>query len=76
MFSVFPSQAAAIAFVRYNLPINSTELTERLRKEKSVLIVPGDHFGLDHHLRISFGLEHGYLQGGLDRIHALMAELS
>ena len=76
MFSVFPSQAAAIAFVRYNLPINSTELTERLRKEKSVLIVPGDHFGLDHHLRISFGLEHGYLKGGLDRIHALVNELS
>jgi aspartate/methionine/tyrosine aminotransferase len=76
MLSVFPSQAAAIAFVRYNLPINSTALTERLRKEKSVLIVPGDHFGLDHHLRISFGLEQDYLQGGLDRIHALMGELS
>ena len=76
MFSVFPSQAAAIAFVRYSLPVNSTELVERLRKEKSVLIVPGDHFGLDHHLRISFGLEHDYLRGGLDRIHQLVNELS
>ncbi|MBL8699602.1 MAG: aminotransferase class I/II-fold pyridoxal phosphate-dependent enzyme [Alphaproteobacteria bacterium] len=76
MFSVFPSQAAAIAFVRYNLPVNSTELTERLRKEKSVLIVPGDHFGLDHHLRISFGLPHDYLRGGLDRIHQLFDELT
>ncbi len=76
MFSVFPSQAAAIAFVRYNLPINSTDLVERLRKEKSVLIVPGDHFGLDHHLRISFGLEHDYLKGGLERIHTLVNELS
>ncbi len=76
MFSVFPSQAAAIAFVRYNLPINSTALVERLRKEKSVLIVPGDHFGLDHHLRISFGLEHGYLKAGLERIHTLVNELS
>jgi len=76
MFSVFPSQAAAIAFVRYNLPVNSTELTERLRKEKSVLIVPGDHFGLDHHLRISFGLPHDYLRGGLDRIHQLMNEIA
>lgn len=76
MFSVFPSQAAAIAFVRYNLPVNSTELTERLRKEKSVLIVPGDNFGLDRHLRISFGLPHDYLRGGLERIHQLMNEIA
>jgi len=75
MLSVFPPQAAAIAFVRYNLDINSTELIERLRSEKSVMIVPGDHFGLDHHLRISFGLPHDYLSRALGRIEELMNEL-
>ena len=74
-FSLTPPQAAAIAFVRYHLDINSTELTERLCKEKSVLIVPGDHFGMDHLVRISFGLPHEYLVPGLDRIHELIMEL-
>jgi len=74
-FSLTPPQAAAIAFVRYHLDINSTEFTERLRKEKSVLIVPGDHFGMDHLVRISFGLPHDYLVSALDRIHELIVEL-
>jgi len=74
-FSVVPPQAAAIAFVRYHLDVNSTELVNRLMREKSVLIVPGDHFGLDHHLRISFGLSPDYLRAGLDRIHELIVEL-
>jgi aspartate/methionine/tyrosine aminotransferase len=74
-FSMIPPQAAAIAFVRYNMDMNSTELVERLIREQSVLIVPGDHFGLDHYLRISFGLPHDYLHAGLDRIHRLVSKL-
>ena len=74
-FSVVPPQAAAIAFVRYHLDVNSTELVNRLMQEKSVLIVPGDHFGLDHHLRVSYGLPPDYLRAGLDRIHQLIVEL-
>jgi aspartate/methionine/tyrosine aminotransferase len=74
-FSLVPPQAAAIAFVRYDLDINSTELVERLIREESVFIVPGDHFGLDHHLRISFGLPHDYLRAGLDRIQHLIGQL-
>jgi len=74
-FTLVPPQAAAITFARYHLDVNSTELVERLMREKSVLIVPGDHFGLDHHLRISFGLPPDYLRAGLDRIHQLIAEL-
>ncbi len=75
LFQIVPPQAAAIAFARYRLPINSTELVTRLKDEKSVLIVPGDHFGLDGYLRISYGLPHHYLRDGLDRIHAMLVEL-
>jgi len=50
-------------------------LVDRLKREKSVLIVPGDHFGLDHHLRISFGPPPDYLKAGLERIHELIVEL-
>jgi aspartate/methionine/tyrosine aminotransferase len=74
-FSLIPPQAAAVAFVRYHLEVNSTELMERLIREKSVLIVPGDHFGLDHFLRISFGLPHDYVRTALSRIHDLFVEL-
>lgn len=74
-FTLIPPRAAAIAFARYNLDVNSTDLVERLICEKGVLIVPGDHFGLDHYLRISFGLPPDYLRAGLDRIHELIVEL-
>jgi aspartate/methionine/tyrosine aminotransferase len=74
-FSLVPPEAAAIAYVRYHLDVNSTELVERLTREKSVLIVPGDHFGMDHYLRISFGLSEEYVREGLDRIHELITEL-
>jgi aspartate/methionine/tyrosine aminotransferase len=75
-FSLTAPQAAAIAFVRYNLDINSTVLSERLCDEKSVYIVPGDHCGIDRHIRISFGLPHDYLVPALGRIHDLIMELS
>jgi aspartate/methionine/tyrosine aminotransferase len=75
VFELVAPQAAAIAFARYHLDVNSTEFVERLMHEKSVLIVPGDHFGLDHHLRISFGLPRRYLESALDRIHELIVEL-
>jgi aspartate/methionine/tyrosine aminotransferase len=74
-FSLIPLRAAVIALPRYHLNTNSIELVEQLIHEKSVLIVPGDHFGLDHYLRISFGLPPDYLQAGRDRIHELIVEL-
>ena len=74
-FTVIPPQAAAIAFVRYHLDINSTKLVQRLMSEKSVFIVPGDHFGMDRYLRISYGLPPDHLRAGLDRIHELIATL-
>jgi aspartate/methionine/tyrosine aminotransferase len=75
IFSCVPPQAAAIAFIKYNLDINSTELTNRLVNEKKVLIVPGDHFGIDKYLRISFGLPEDYLLSGLVRIQELLISL-
>jgi len=75
IFSCRLPQAAAIAFIKYDLDINSSELTNRLVQEKKVLIVPGDHFGIDKYLRISFGLPKEYLLGGLNRIQDILTEL-
>ena len=75
VFSLTPPDASAIAFVRYDLPINSTQLIHKLCDEASVLIVPGDHFGLDHHVRISFGLPEDYLKEGLDRMGRVISQI-
>jgi len=75
MFNLVPPQAAAVAFVRYMREINSSELTNRLREEKQTYIVPGDHFGIDHHLRISYGLPKDYLNEGLERLYQVIASV-
>ena len=59
--------------MRYDHPINSTELVTRLRKEKSVLVVPGDHFGMDGYLRLGFGEPQEYNRAGLERLRELLA---
>ena len=74
-FRLVPPQAAAIAFLRYQLNVNSTELAIKLIQEKSVLIVPGDHFGMDKFIRISYGLPQNYLTEGLKRIQQLVTEI-
>ena len=55
--------------------MNSTDLVERLRNEKSVLLVPGDMFGLDGYVRIGVGPPREYLLAGLDRFDALLKDM-
>jgi aspartate/methionine/tyrosine aminotransferase len=70
-----PPEAAAIAFIKYDLDINSTDLVIKLIKEQSVMVVPGDHFGLDGFLRVSYGLPEDYLLGGLNAISEVLSNL-
>lgn len=64
-FRMISPQAGGIAYVHYELDVGSTTLVERLRKEKSVLLVPGDHFLMDHYVRIGYGAEPEVLEKGL-----------
>jgi aspartate/methionine/tyrosine aminotransferase len=68
--------AGAICFVRYDQPIGSTELAERLRVEKDVLVVPGDHFGMDRFIRIGFGLPREQLLEALGRVGEALDEVA
>jgi aspartate/methionine/tyrosine aminotransferase len=43
-----------------------------LRDEKSVLVVPGDHFGMDHYLRIGYGYDREVLKKGLELFSELL----
>jgi aspartate/methionine/tyrosine aminotransferase len=76
LFTMILPRAGAIAYLRYSLPINSSTLAEKLLHEKSTLIVPGDHFGMDHYLRIGYGSPVEYLRAGLERIHQAILELT
>lgn len=69
-----PPNAGGMAFIQYHLDMNSTELTSRLRKEKSVLVVAGDCYGMDGYLRIGFGADSEYLRLGLARIGEFLDE--
>jgi aspartate/methionine/tyrosine aminotransferase len=75
LFTCIAPQAGAIAYLRYQLPVNSTELVDRLRREKSVLVVPGDHFGMDGYVRIGVGGERVVLERGLELFADLLGSL-
>jgi aspartate/methionine/tyrosine aminotransferase len=74
-FSWTPPEAGAIIYVRYHYRVNSTMLVTRLRDTHSVLVVPGDHFGMDGYLRIGYGEPPDYLRAALGRLGDLLDSL-
>jgi aspartate/methionine/tyrosine aminotransferase len=75
-FRYRPPDAGAICFARYDAPINSTEFAEKLRVERDVLVVPGDHFGMDGFVRIGFGNPSAELLEALGRIRDAFDEVA
>jgi len=73
--SFVPPHAGAIAYLRYHLDIGSLAFVERLKQEKSVLIVPGEHFLMGKYLRIGFGSNADHLREGLELIANFISEL-
>jgi len=74
ILSFVKPKAGAISFIKYGLKVNSTRLAEKLREQKSVLVVPGDHFRIDGYLRIGYGVEYDYLKAGLDLVSQFIRE--
>jgi hypothetical protein len=64
--------AGAIAYVKYDLPVGSTELIDRVREERSVLLVPGDMFGLRKGIRFGFGYDIEHTMKGLAQAEDLL----
>jgi len=58
-------QAGAICWVRYRQGLGALDIVEKLRAEHSVLLVPGEHFGVPGHLRFGYGDELQHLQEAL-----------
>jgi aspartate/methionine/tyrosine aminotransferase len=72
---VMAPDAAAICFVKYAQKVGSTELAMKLVQEKSAFVAPGALFGLEHFVRISFGLPDDYVNEGLRRLGEALDEV-
>ncbi len=75
LFTYVRPEAGAFVYCEYKLPINSTELVNRLRVEQSVLLTAGDQHGLDKGFRAGFGYDVEKTLKGLARVEALMRSL-
>jgi len=74
LFQYVPPKGGGMLFIRYNLDINSTELAEWLRLEKSVFILAGDCYGMDKYFRIGIGERKKFILKGLERIKVALKE--
>jgi len=75
VFEYVRPAAGAIALVKYDLPIRSGALIDRIREEQSVLLVPGDQLGLGKYMRIGYGSDVEFMLKGLARVDETLAGL-
>jgi aspartate/methionine/tyrosine aminotransferase len=75
VLSYLRPKAGAIAYVEYDLPTASTDLIERLRVDQSVLLVPGEMFGLSGGFRIGFGFDVEQTLKALERVAVVLRGL-
>jgi len=61
-----PPRGGLLALVKYDLPIDSLELADRLANEYSVMLAPGSAFGHEHHLRLGIGQRPDVFAKGLE----------
>jgi len=71
-FYAYPNARAAFERGGMKTPL---EFADRLLKEASVAVVPGEAFGTDDHVRISYATSMKELERGLDRIHKFVEKL-
>ncbi len=67
-YSCLLPQAGGMAFVRYNMDINSTKLVHSMRTERSIMLLPGDCYGMDGYIRIGVGAPISHLEAGLAQL--------
>jgi aspartate aminotransferase len=71
-FYAYPNVRGAIDKGGMKTPL---EFADRLLKEANVAVVPGEAFGTDHHVRISYATSMNVIERGLDRIQKFVESL-
>lgn len=72
-FSLQPSSATSLSFVRIHTEASSLEVAEKIRRDVNVLVGPGAFLGAEHHLRISNGYDTARLARALARVEEATA---
>ena len=72
-FYAYPN--ISVAFRRGRVK-NSLDFSSELLEKAHVAVVPGEAFGTNDHVRISYATSMHELERGLDRLHRFIAELS
>jgi hypothetical protein len=68
--------AGAICFAEVDLPMPTREVVERIRQDKSVLLVPGEMFGIENGIRFGFGYDIQHTLKGLSLAGETLASLA
>jgi aspartate aminotransferase len=71
-FYAYPNIRGAINRGGMKTPL---EFADRLLKEANVAVVPGEAFGTDDHVRISYATSMKEIERGIDRIHKFVESL-
>jgi aspartate/methionine/tyrosine aminotransferase len=61
-----PPRGGLLALLKYDLPIDSLTLADRLALDWSVMLAPGSAFGYEHHLRLGVGQRPDVFTKGLE----------
>jgi aspartate aminotransferase len=72
-FYAYPNIGAALGSTGI---ANTLQFSERLLEKAHVAVVPGEAFGTDKHVRISYATSMHELERGLDRLHRFIADLA
>ncbi|NLG61871.1 MAG: aminotransferase class I/II-fold pyridoxal phosphate-dependent enzyme [Candidatus Cloacimonetes bacterium] len=67
--------AGAICLATFTAPVDTSQLAERLRVEQSVLVVPGEQFGVPNAIRLGFGAPAATLRTALGRIAVTLNDI-
>jgi aspartate/methionine/tyrosine aminotransferase len=60
-----PPRGGLLALIKYDLPMDSLPLADKLALEYSVMLAPGSAFGYERHLRLGVGQEPAIFAEGL-----------
>ncbi len=71
-FYAYPNIQAALGSNGIHTPM---QFAEKLLEKKHVAVVPGEAFGTEHHIRISYATSMENLEKGLARIEQFLAEM-
>ena len=67
MVSWTPPRGGLLALFKYDLPMPSLELADKLAMDYSVMLAPGSAFGYEHHLRLGIGQRPDIFSVGLEQ---------